>query len=121
MLKYIKNLYQNLIISVNEILKKERNIMDARDVSWYHLLGHSSINFLLGLTSGITIAFVSLFLMNTNFYNAIKLSIFYLIYNLFESKVINRKGYTTKLGKRIILPFPKMFGFVLGAFLSTLI
>lgn len=106
---------------VNENLKKERKILDANDTSWYDLLGHSTVNFLLGFFSGISLAFVSLFITDTSTANAFKLGITYLVYNLFESKVINRKGYTSKLGQFVILPIPKTIGFVIGAMLSTLI
>jgi len=104
---------------MTKFLVKKRDLMDAKDVSWREILQHSVINFLFGFTSGIVIAFVSLFLLNTNFKYGGLLTIVYFIHKQLESKVLNRNKYKTKLGRNYIFPIPSTIGFVLGAYFST--
>ena len=106
---------------MTKFLVEKRNILDARDVSWIEILQHSLVNFLFGLTSGIVIAFVALFLMDVSWLNAIILFVMYFVHKQLESKVLNRNKYVTKLGRNYIFPIPSTIGFVLGAYLSTFI
>jgi len=101
-------------------LKQPRKVLDV-ETSWIEILQHSFVNFLFGLTSGIVIAFVALFLVDISWLNAFKLFFVYFIHKQLESKVLNRNKYTSKLGKNYIFPIPSTIGFVLGAFLSTFI
>ena len=100
---------------------KERNLIDAKNVSIKEILKHSFINWLYGFTSGIVIAFVSLFINNVNWTNAIWLLLGYFIHKQIEGKVLNRNKYSTKLGKNYIFPIPSTIGFVLGAYISIFI
>ncbi len=105
----------------NKFLSKKRNVLDAKDVSWTEILQHVIVNFLFGVTSGIVIAFVALFLKDISMSNALKLSGMYFVYKQVESRILNRNKYVSNLGKNYIFPIPSTIGFVLGAYLSTLI
>ena len=106
---------------MTKFIHKKRNLLDAKDVSWLEILQHSFINFLFGVTSGIVIAFVALFISDINTKNTSLLFISYFIHKQLESKVLNRNKYVTKLGANIIFPIPSTIGFVLGAYISTFI
>ncbi len=100
---------------------KDRELLDAKDASIKNILQHSLVNFLYGSTSGIVIAFVSIFLNDVSTKSAIYLFLVYFIHKQIESKVLNRNKYTTKLGRNYIFPIPSTIGFVLGVYLSTFI
>lgn len=109
-----------------KFIHKKRKLLDAQDVSWIEILQHSLVNFLFGLTSGICLAFVGLFIIALKedsevLKAALLLSFFYFIHKQVESKVLNRNKYITKLGRNYIFPIPSTIGFVLGAYLSTFI
>jgi|TARA_R110000772_G_scaffold62241_3_gene140011 hypothetical protein len=111
---------------MSKFIHKKRNLLDAKDVSWLEILQHSFVNFLFGVTGGISIAFLALFViaLQSNkdvFLNLVMFFICYFIHNQVESKILNRNRYITKLGRNLIFPFPKTIGFVLGAYISTLI
>ena len=106
---------------MGKFLKEKRNLIDAKDVSWQEILQHSLVNFLFGFTSGVVIAFVTLFITNTTATNLCWLAGTYFIHKQLESKVLNRNKYITKLGRNYIFPIPSTIGFVLGAYLSTFI
>lgn len=106
--------------NLNQNLKKERKVMDAK-VSYSVLLGHIRDNFLYGFLNGIVIAFVAMFVNETNTKSFILLVISYYFLKKVESKVFNREKYTSKLGKQYIYPIPATVGFVFGAYCSTLI
>lgn len=99
---------------------KKRELLDADDVSIKEILQHCSVNFIYGINGGLVIAFVTLFINNVSFINAVKLFCMYFIHKQVESKVLNRNKYVTKLGRNYIFPIPSTIGFVLGAYLSTL-
>ena len=100
--------------------EKDRKIMDA-EVSYKSLLLHAKNNFLYGFCNGIVIAFVTKFINQVNLINMILLCISYVILKLVESEILNREKYKTKFGKKYVYPIPSMIGFVMGAYLSTLI
>lgn len=106
---------------MTKFLVKKRKILDESQVSWLEILQHSLVNFLFGFTSGIVIAFVTLYLMNTNLKYGSLLFVIYFIHKQIESKVLNRNKYVTKLGRNYIFPIPSTIGFLLGAYLSTFI
>lgn len=106
---------------MTKFLKKERKILDEPKTSWLEILQHSFANFLYGFTSGIVIAFVMPFVNDTSTSNALKLAAMYFIHKQFESKILNRNKYVTKLGRNYIFPIPSTLGFVLGAYFSTFI
>lgn len=106
---------------MGKFLSKRRHVLDAEDVSWTEILQHSLVNFLFGFTSGIVIAFVALFIKDASIEYAVMLFVVYFLHKQLESKVLNRNKYVTKLGRNYIFPIPSTIGFVLGAYLSTLI
>lgn len=106
---------------MSKFFVKDRNLLDAKDASIKNIAQHAFVNGLYGFISGITIAFVSLFINDTSLTNAILLTITYFLGKQVESKVLNRNKYETKLGKHYIFPIPSTIGFVLGAYLTTLI
>lgn len=106
---------------MTKFLVEKRKVLDAEDVTWKEILQHSFVNFLFGFTSGVVIAFVGLFILDTSWTNALLLFLVYIGHKQLESKVLNRNKYVTRLGKNYIFPFPSTIGFVLGAYLSTLI
>tara|TARA_R110000796_G_scaffold236214_1_gene355476 strand:- start:63118 stop:63438 length:321 start_codon:yes stop_codon:yes gene_type:complete len=106
---------------MTKFLVEKRKILDAEDVSWKEILQHAVVNALHGLTAGISMAFITLFVLNVEWKYAIMLFVMYVTYKQFDSKILNRNKYVTKLGKNYIFPFPSAFGFVSGVFLSTLI
>jgi len=106
---------------MTKFLVKKRKILDDDAVSWQEIFQHSFVNFLSGFCSGITIAFVSLFLMDISLKNALYLIVTYFIQKQVDSKVLNRNRYVTRLGQNYIFPIPSTIGFVLGAYLSTFV
>ena len=111
---------------MTKFIHRKRNLLDAKDVSWLEILQHSFVNFLFGVTSGIVMAFVTMFInaiINDSevLMGGIYLSASYFTHKQLESKVLNRNKYVTKLGKNYIFPIPSTIGFVLGAYLSTFI
>lgn len=106
---------------MTKFIHKKRNLLDAKDVSFSEILQHSFVNFMFGFTSGVVIAFVALFLLELTWLNAFKLFSMYFIHKQLESKVLNRNRYISKLGRNYIFPIPSTVGFVLGAYISTLI
>lgn len=105
---------------INKGLKKERKMLDT-EISYIVLFNHIMDNFLYGLCNGIVIAFVSMFINDVSFKTFMLLLISYLFLKSVESKVFNREKYTSKLGKKYIYPIPSTIGFILGAYLTTLI
>lgn len=106
---------------MSKFFVKERKLLDSKDISIKSILQHSAVNWLYGFTSGIALAFVTLFINNTNVTYALYLFIAYFIHKQVESKILNRNKYTTKLARNYIFPIPSTIGFVLGAYLSTII
>lgn len=106
---------------MGKFIEKKRKILDDNEVSILDIIQHSAVNGLYGLTSGIVIAFVSLFIKDISLQNTMLLLVSYFIHKQIESKVLNRNKYVTKLGRNYIFPIPSTTGFVLGAYISTLI
>ena len=106
---------------MGKFLAKKRHLLDAKDVSIKEILQHSFVNFIYGVNGGLVIAFVTLFITDVSFSNSVKLFLMYFIHKQVESKVLNRNKYITKLGRNYIFPIPSTVGFVLGAYLSTLL
>lgn len=100
---------------------KRRELLDAKDVSIQEILQHSFVNFLSGFMGGITLSFVALFINNPTSFNAGLLFIFHSISKQLDSKILNRNRYITKLGRNYIFPIPSTIGFVLGAYVSTIL
>jgi len=100
---------------------KRRDLLDAKDTTIQEIVQHSLVNGLYGFTSGVVIAFVTLFIANTNFIYGTVLFLVYFIHKQVESKILNRNRYVTKLGRNYIFPIPSTLGFVLGAYVSTFI
>jgi len=108
-----------LFTKLDSYIKKERTIMDAKDASWKLLFLESTINGSWGFFVGIAMAFVAMYVGEPTLFNAVKTFISLIIVYSFESEIINRKGYTTRLGKRIIYPFPKAIGGLLGVTITA--
>jgi len=95
-------------------INKERKILDAKDASIGVIFRECTMNGLWGFFVGITMGFVAQYVNEPNTKNAMwTFASFILVYS-FESEVINRKSYTTKLGKRIIYPLSKCLGGFMG-------
>ena len=95
------------------LFKKERKVAGVI-TSWEEILQHSLANFLFGLTGGLVIASIVI-----GHPWVILLS--YYINKRFESKILNRNKYTTRLGKDYIFPIPSSIGFLIGWWISTVI
>ena len=106
---------------MGKFLSKKRKVLDADDISWKEILQHAIVNFIFGFNGGVVIAFVTLFMVDVSLSNALRLFGIYFIHKQVESKILNRNKYVTKLGKNFIFPIPSTIGFVLGAYVSTLI
>jgi len=99
---------------MTKTLTKKRNIADAKDVSWLEIMKHSLVNFTFGFTSSVVIISLTL-----GYWYIILVA--YFIHKKFESTILNRNKYISKLGKNIIFPIPSTIGFFLGWWLSQLI
>ena len=111
---------------MTRFLVEKRKVLDAKDVSWQEILQHSFVNFLYGFTGGTSIAFLTLFVFAVKNSDNLLINLILFFIGLFshyqiESKILNRNKYVTKLGRNVIFPLPKTIGFILGAYLSTLI
>lgn len=115
-LKYIQKLK-----SEDGYFNKKRKVLDESETTISELLKHIVVNFIFGLTGGVVGGFITLFVIETNFFNGFLFFIFFLIHKQFESKILNRNKYVSKLGKNYIYPIPAALGFVLGVYLSTII
>lgn len=91
-------------------IEKERKILDA-ETTLKTVVSHSITNFTHGLLSGLSIACI-----NTG--NPLIIGCAYYVFKRFDSKILNRDKYTTKLGKDYIFPIPSTMGFVIGCYLS---
>jgi len=69
---------------------------------------HSIINFLYGFCAGLPIA--AMFLASQG-YNSVIIFIAAFFYYQFLSEILNRKNYSTFLGKRVIFGIPTPLGF----------
>lgn len=96
-----------------KFIEKERKILDA-ETTLKTVVSHSTVNFTHGLLSGLSIACI-----NTG--NPWIIGAAYYVFKRFDSKIINREKYTTKLGKDYIFPIPSTIGFVIGCYTSLLI
>lgn len=99
---------------MTKALTKKRNIADAKDVTWLEILQHCLVNFLFGFTSSVVI------LSLTMGYGWLVFLSYY-IHKNFESKILNRNKYVSKIGKLLIFPIPSTLGFYLGWKLTQLI
>lgn len=115
--EYIK---ETVAPEIKRRVEKDRKMLDA-DVSYKTLFLHAKNNFLYGFCNGIVIAFVTKFINEVNLLNLFLLCLSYVTLKLVESEILNREKYTTKFGKKYIYPIPSALGFVIGAYLSTLI
>lgn len=106
---------------MGKFLTEKRKLLDAKDVSIKEIIQHSFINLLYGFNSGVVIGFVTLFIKDVSVCSAAKLFVMYFIHKQVESKVLNRNKYITKLGRNYIFPIPSTIGFVLGAYISTIL
>ncbi len=111
---------QKVAPEIKKRVEKDRKMLDA-DVSYKTLFLHAKNNFLYGFCNGIVIAFVTKFINEVNLLNLLLLCASYVTLKLVESEILNREKYTTKFGKKYVYPIPSMVGFVLGAYISTLI
>lgn len=98
---------------IRRYLRKERTVKGTV-TSWEEITQHVFVNFLFGLTGGLVIASIVIA-------NPWIILVSYYINKRFESKVLNRNKYTTKLGKDIIFPIPSSIGFLIGYIISTII
>lgn len=106
---------------MGKFIEKKRKILDDNEVSILDIIQHSFVNGMYGFNSGFVIAFVSIFIREPNARTALLLICVYFVHKQVESKILNRNKYVTKLGRNFIFPIPSTIGFVLGAYISTLI
>lgn len=88
------------------MINKNLKIYDA-DTSLKELVKETVVNFLYGFIANTITVFIVLEFDKLVFANL-------LLYYIFVSVVINRKRYTTKLGKYIIFPVACSIGAFLG-------
>ena len=98
---------------MKEFFRKERKVKGVV-TSWSEIAQHCGVNFLFGLTGGLVIASIVIA-------EPWVILVSYYINKRFESKVLNRNKYTTKLGKDYIFPIPSSVGFLIGWYISTII
>lgn len=102
-----------MVGKTKEFINKDRKVMDTQ-VSIATIVSHATINFIYAFISGFLIAIIGS-------YNYVYIGITYLFYKRFEGIIFSRGGYESNFGKKYLYPFPSVFGFMAGVYISELI